>query len=98
MTFTTLIINELKYRLEHTPTREELKRLSEYLKTHTDEKSTMVDFETEIWNWVKDNTVKCSWCGEKYLPEEMHIIASSGEQFCSTDCMHDYKQEHGVAL
>lgn len=98
MTFTTLIINELKYRLEHEPSQEELRQLSEYLRTHTDEKSTMVDFETEIWNWVKDNTVKCQWCGERWLPEEMEKEAISGEYFCTDQCAKDYQQEHKVVL
>lgn len=98
MTLTTLIINELKYDIDCDPTIEELKHLSEHLKTHTDEKSTMGDFETEIWNWVKANTVKCSWCGKRHMPTEMYIHADSGEYFCEEQCVKDYQEEHGVAL
>jgi hypothetical protein len=98
MTITTLIINELKYRLEDTPVMDELHQLSKYLGEHTNENSTMADFEMEIWNWVKDNTVKCSWCGKRHIPSAMFSKGEQNEYFCDAQCQGDFETEHGKVV
>lgn len=97
-TLNELIIRELKSNLQHEPTPQEVLSVAQYLAEKINEKSKFIDYEYSIMIWEKEKIVKCSWCEEKYLPEEMEYNADCGEHFCCEQCKKDWETEHGKAL
>jgi hypothetical protein len=94
VTLEEMIKTEIKDRVGHEPTALEIQSCSEYLAAC--EIKWLVDVELAVLHWKNEKTVKCAWCEERYLPEEM-ISTAGNECFCCDQCKHDYKQEHGVA-
>lgn len=94
MTITTLIINELKDILGHTPSQKELNSLSEYLATRNIRYLVELEIEIEI-NWKNLYTKECAWCGDRFLEEEM-IQTAVNQHFCCDQCKKDYEEEHKV--
>lgn len=92
-TMEELIKIELKDTLGHEPTALEQQSLSEYVAAC--KIKWLVDIELAIMNWKNEKTVKCEWCGDRYLPEEM-VQTVSGTRLCSDQCAKDYQEEHGV--
>ena len=46
---------------------------------------------------MDENTDTCSWCGEKYNPDEQgHYDEATGLMFCQQTCECQYDQETGL--
>lgn len=92
ITITTLIINEVRSRLGHNPTQEELNSLSEYLANK--KINFLVDLECAIMDWDHEWTTECAWCDNKFLTNTM-IHTDHNGSFCCEQCKKDYEEEHG---
>lgn len=92
ITLNELIKKELKLSLEHEPTDAELKALYAFLETQNID--YLVSLDNAISKWANDITVRCAWCGERWLPVEM--IDGITEHFCCDQCKADWKTEHGA--
>lgn len=92
-TLTTLIINEMKTILGHTPTQTEMHSLSEFLSTRNIKHLVELEMAIDI-DWKNVFTTECAWCGDRFLNQEM-THTDGNESFCCEQCKKDYEIEHG---
>lgn len=92
----TILKNDIKDLLRHEPSKTEFKSALDYLNTHVDDKTMLIDVELILRDWRDDSCKRCEGCGEYFLSEltEERWIGNGYQHVCSTECAVELQKDY----